>query len=163
MGPPTLTSGSSRSSALWDRPIRIPIAIPATPPRAKARPRRRSVLSAWTGRMPVATRRANVATIVSTRGKSRAGNGPKIANSSHTAATTRKGRAVSPRLRSARRRAGKLERGFRLRQQFLVEGARDVGHRLQPSLAGAVQKILGLIGQVALDGGGDLRLPPHPT
>jgi hypothetical protein len=63
------------------------------------------VSAACRGRMPSAVSRAKVAATCSTGGKSRCGNAPECATSSHTTPTTRKGTAVA----SARAAALRME------------------------------------------------------
>src|SRR6266850_3452445 len=160
MGLPTLTSGSRMSSAQRERPMTRPSATPATAPSAKPAASRASVPSACTGSTPLAIRRTNVAAMRSTPGNSFAGMTPSMATACQMSATTTKGNA-SPSSADSRWRRSATLRG--LAQEVLVERLGDVGHGLDPSLDGAGHQVLGLIREIALHGGRDLRLPLHPS
>src|SRR5438105_700366 len=147
-----------------------PSSTPAAAPMAKPAARRSSVDSAWRARMPLSVSRTNVATILSTPGKSCGGIGPYIANSCHAIATTTNGSATSAperRLRRSQTVAGtrntRLPARHRLLQEIPVQGLRDVRNALEPPFAGTRREVLRLIDEILLDLARDLRLPLDPA
>src|SRR4051812_41477250 len=147
MGLPTLTSGSSTSSAQRERPMTSPTTTPATAPSAKPAASRASVASACVGSTPLPVRRTKAATTRSTPGNSFGGMTPSMATACQTSATTTKGNATPSSADSRERRSAALRSPA---QEVLVDRLGDIGHRLDASLDGAGHQVLGLVDEVPL-------------
>ena len=74
IGAPMLTSGRKISSARRERPMAMPMVTPTTAASAKPASSRKSVSSAWCGRMPLAVSRPKAAAMSPRVGNRRGGN-----------------------------------------------------------------------------------------